>query len=92
MTTKITIIGYEREGHCDHCGRELVHCIKLDDGRVVGATCFDKKMTKPVKVAGRSFRIGSSGIIERAKVAQFANPNKWSQYGMTDDHFTFEKA
>ena len=49
--SKLTIAGYEQEGNCEHCGRKLKHCIKIEENgvqRIVGATCFAKKMTQEI--------------------------------------------
>lgn len=69
--TTIAIVGYEQQGNCAHCGRALKHCIRISDGRIVGATCFDKVMTKPKKYQGKSYRIGSENVIRYAKLAEF---------------------
>ena len=74
---KIYITGYSKEEYCDHCGRPLNHVIKISDGRNVGATCFDKQITAPKKYGTKSYRVGSSKIIESAKMAEF-----WGAAGM----------
>ena len=43
---KISIVGYAEDEICAHCGRYLKHGIKISDGRIVGADCFDKQITK----------------------------------------------
>ena len=86
---KIQIIGYEQNGQCEHCGRALKHCIKISDGRVVGATCFDKKITKPRIYNGKSYRVGSEQIVQYAKIAQFSN---LARHGLTSQHLTFDAA
>jgi len=90
----ISIIGYEKEGNCEHCGRALKHCIRISDGRLVGATCFDKKITLAKSGSGnRKYRVGSEHIIRLAKIAQFVNPSNWSgRYGVNHTHFTFSLA
>jgi hypothetical protein len=85
----ITIVGYEQEGHCDHCGRALKHCIRLDNGSVVGATCFDKTLTKPRIYRGKPYRVGSENIIRYAKIAE---SGKLARYGVTINQLTFEAA
>lgn len=65
--TQIAIVGYESDCNCDHCGRALRHGVRLNDGRVVGATCLDKKLTKPRQYQGNSFRFGAEHIVRIAK-------------------------
>ncbi len=90
MTTNITIVGYEADCICEHCGRELTHGIRLADGRVVGATCLDKKLTKPkLKSDGRSYRLGETFIIKAAQVAQRVDPSKWSTFGVNAQTMSF---
>jgi hypothetical protein len=73
---KLEIMGYEQEGKCEHCGRNLIHCIKLSDGRIVGATCFDKKMTKAKTYNGKKYRIGADKVIYYAQLREFGKLNK----------------
>jgi hypothetical protein len=68
---KLEIAGYEQDGKCEHCGRNLTHCIKLSDGRIVGATCFDKKMTQAKIYEGKKYRIGAEKVIYYAKLREF---------------------
>lgn len=83
MTLKIIIVGYEQDGHCEHCGRKLRHCIRISDGRLVGATCLDKKLTSPKVYQGKKYRLGAELIIKAAKVAQFVAPQNWARYGVS---------
>jgi hypothetical protein len=92
MTT-ISIIGYEQDGHCEHCGRALKHCIRISDGRIVGATCFDKKLTKPQSSWGKkSFRVGAENIVRYAKMAQFLTAEKMAMHGVYPHCLQFEAA
>ena len=43
---EISIVGYTQEVHCQHCNKYLKHGIILDNGLVVGATCFENKLTE----------------------------------------------
>ncbi len=89
----LIITGYEQDCKCEHCGRALVHGIRLNDGRVVGATCLDKKLTKAkVKSGGAKYRLGSAYIIDAAKVVQLKDPSRWSVYGVSQQAITFEAA
>lgn len=90
MSNQLTIVGYEQEGNCEHCGRALKHCIRLSDGRIVGATCLDKKLTKPRTYQGKSYRYGSQHIIKIAKCAQFVAPHRWASCGVNQQSMTFE--
>lgn len=90
---RISIVGYEQEGNCEHCGRPLKNCIKLSDGRIVGSTCFDKKLTAPKNYQGKKYRIGSSEVVRLAKIAEYVPVANWQkQYGISANHLTFELA
>lgn len=86
----LTITGYEQECNCEHCGRSLKHGIRLSDGRIVGATCLDKKLTKAKIYNGKSYRLGSELIIRAAQVAEFHAPAAWSRFGVSADTMRFE--
>jgi hypothetical protein len=88
----ISIVGYEENGHCEHCGKSLRHCIRISDGRIVGATCFDKKITMPKLYANKSYRIGSECVIKYAKMAQFWSVEKMLRNGVNASSLTFELA
>ena len=90
MNATIRIIGYREGGNCDHCGRALRHCVQIDDGRTVGATCLDKKISKPKIHNGKSFRLGAEYIIKAAKVVERVNPANWSVYGVNSESIEFE--
>ncbi len=77
--SQISIVGYESDCNCEHCGRALRHGIRLSDGRLVGATCLDKKLTKPRKYQGKSFRFG-------------AEQGNWARFGVSASSATFEEA
>lgn len=91
MTT-LQINGYEQEGYCAHCGRTLKHCIVLNDGSIVGATCFDKKLTKPRVYQGKTYRVGSESIITLAKAMQFWGEERRRMAGFFPERFIFEAA
>ena len=88
----IAIVGYEQQGYCQHCGRALKHCVRLGDGSIVGADCFDKKLTKPKVSQGKAYRVGAERIRELAKVAQFWTPSRQALAGYYPSHFVFESA
>lgn len=85
----ISITGYEQDGHCEHCGRSLKHCIRVDDGRIVGATCFNKVITKPKQYNGKNYRIGEENVIRYAKLAELG---KLAKAGIYAYQLTFELA
>lgn len=85
----ISITGYEQEGHCEHCGRPLKHCIRIDDGRVVGATCFNKILTKPRMYYGKPYRIGEENVVRYAKLVELG---KLERAGLTARDLVFEAA
>lgn len=90
--TQIQIVGYEQEALCQHCGRTLKHGIRLSDGRLVGATCLDKKLTKPKQYQGKPYRLGAELIVRAAKVAQFHPASNWSRFGVSMATLQFELA
>lgn len=88
----LTIIGYEQDGICQHCGRTLKHCVKINDGMIVGADCFDKKMTKAKTYQGKEYRLGAEKIRELAKVAQFWSAQRRVLAGYHPEQFNFQPA
>ena len=88
----LTIVSYEQDGHCEHCGRPLKHCIKLDDGRIVGATCFAKVLTKPLKHYKKSYRLGPAEIIRYAQCAARYSEAGLAKLGLSTKNLTFEAA
>jgi len=75
----LTITGYSNDEVCACCGKNLVHGIRLADGRIVGAQCFNKVLTKPITYGGKSYRLGAEGIIKYAKIAEFYTPQAASK-------------
>ena len=86
----IEIVGYEQDCNCEHCGRQLKHGIRISDGRIVGATCLDKKLTKAKVYQGKPFRLGAEKIVTAAKVAQWKTPDQWARYGVSAQTMRFE--
>lgn len=87
--SSIVIVGYEQDCNCEHCGRQLVHGIRISDGRVVGATCLDKKITAPKVYMGKKYRLGTELIIRAAKVVQTKAASEWARYGVSQSTVTF---
>lgn len=86
----ITIVGYEKGGKCEHCGRVLKHGIRISDGRIVGAQCLNKQLTKPRTYQGKKYRFGAEHIIKIAKVVEYKTPFEWSRYGVSVQSTIFE--
>lgn len=87
---KVYITGYDREGYCDHCGRPLVHVVRLSDGRGVGATCFAKKLVKPRRYNGKLNREHPSSILDLARAMEFWDETRRQRAGYQHWHFEFE--
>lgn len=94
MSDTITITGYEPgpEVYCDHCGRHLVHGIRIDDGRTVGATCLANKLTAKLVYNGKGYRLPADKIVHMAKVVERVAPHARERYGINDRCITFPKA
>ncbi len=89
----IEINGYAQEAKCEHCGRRLKHGIILSDGRVVGATCLDQKLTKPrVDWYGKKYRYGAEHIVHIAKVVSRYEQSQWHNRGVGENATVFELA
>lgn len=88
----ITITGYTTDCNCEHCGRNLKHGIRIDDGRVVGAQCLDQVMTKPKVWSGKSYRIGKENVIRYARLRAKYNDSGLARFGIYSDMLTFQKA
>ncbi len=94
--TQLIITGYENDAdgeiNCEHCGRGLKHGIRISDGRLVGAACLNKQLTKPKQHQGKAYRIGPALIVKAAKCVQFAPEHRWATYGVNKHTITFEAA
>lgn len=89
----IVITGYTEDCNCEHCGRNLRHGIRISDGRVVGAQCFDKVLTLPQTYGGKSYRVGAENVIRYAKIAErFTAKAAESRFGVGLSHRTFRLA
>jgi hypothetical protein len=85
----LAITGYEPDCNCEHCGRKLRHGIRVSTGQVVGATCFNKVLTKPRTYQGKKYRVGEENVIRYAKIAEKGTAKR---HGMTTTDFIFEAA
>jgi hypothetical protein len=92
-SAKLIITGYDEDCHCEHCGRALRHGIRISDGRVVGAQCFDKVLTKARKYNGKTYRVGHENIVRYAKIAEFHSLEAGERrFGVGIYQRTFEQA
>ncbi|MNY38858.1 hypothetical protein D3C86_1735100 [compost metagenome] len=90
MSNKIAISGYAEDSICSHCGRKLKHGIKLSNGCIVGANCFDKDMTKQRINGKKKYRYGAAHIIHIAQVVEFKPVSKWDLYNVSVNSTIFE--
>lgn len=86
------ITGYSQDEVCNHCGRTLKHGIKISDGRIVGATCLDKLLSRPKLYHGKKYRLGAERIIHIARVVELKSPSQWDVYGVAPKSTEFEYA
>lgn len=87
---KISIVGYVEDDVCAHCGRSLKHGIKISDGRIVGADCFDKQLTKPRINGKKKYRFGAKHIIHIAQVVEYKPVSQWDLYNVSINATVFE--
>ncbi len=89
----VVIVGYEPDTSCEHCGRALIHGIRLDNGCVVGAQCFNNVLTKAKIYQGKKFRIGAENVVKYAKVAErYTEAEGMKRFGIGISQRTFELA
>lgn len=81
----LTIIGYEQETQCEHCGKPLKHGIKTAEIGVIGADCFVKMVDR------RLHAVSSSTIRDLAKWREYASEAKRLNNGMRPDVFIFTR-
>lgn len=89
---QLTIIGYEQECSCDHCGRSLKHGIKVGGLGTIGADCFNKMIKADRKKFSGNGKPGASYIRMLAKLKERDNPQTLRNLGYGDWSFTFEAA
>ncbi len=93
QSATLTITGYDTDTVCECCGKNLVHGIRLADGRTVGAQCFNKVLTKPRTYSGKSYRIGAENVVKYAKAAEFYTPSEAGRkFGIYPDMLVFQSA
>lgn len=87
----LTIVGYSQNEVCAHCGKSLIHGIRLADGRVVGAQCFNKVLTLPQSYGGKSYRVGHENVIKYAKIAErYTEAEGMKRFGIGIHQRTFK--
>jgi len=85
-----TITGYSQDEVCNHCGRPLKHGIKVSDGRILGATCIDKVLSKAKFYQGKRYRVGADRIIHIARVVELKPVSQWDIYNVSIKSTEFE--
>lgn len=88
---QISIIGYERECYCDHCGRALQHGVRTDSLGTIGADCFNRL----IMFDRKRFRGGKPGaplVRTLAKLRERDSDVSLSRMGYRPDHFVFQLA
>jgi hypothetical protein len=91
MTT-ISILGYEQECYCDHCGRALQHGVKVTGFGTIGADCFNKLIKADRKRFSGNGKPGSTLTRTLAKLRERDSSQQLSRMGYSDRHFVFELA
>ncbi|WP_164857154.1 hypothetical protein [Sphingomonas crocodyli] len=92
MTNTLTIIGYEMDDHCSHCGRKLVHCVDTAEMGLIGADCFNKLIKANTKKYSGNGKPGASLVRDMAKLRDRVSDAGLSSYGRHPNHFVFEVA
>lgn len=90
MTKTLTIIGYEQDDCCAHCGRKLVHCVKTAELGLIGADCFNKLIAANKKRFSGNGKPGASLVRDYAKMVEFRSADRLAQMGYRPGYFTFE--
>lgn len=87
----ISIVGYEQECYCDHCGRALQHGVRTDALGTIGADCFNKM----IKFDRKKFSQGKPGAPYVRTLAKLRERDNWTslnRMGYHPQHFVFELA
>jgi len=90
MTT-VTITGYQPDCVCAHCGRNLAHGIKMQDGFVVGSSCFANKIiAKNIRRFSRNGRPSPAWVVELAQWMEFKTESQRQRAGLYPVNFRFD--
>jgi len=95
-TTKVTaatisILGYEAECDCDHCGRSLRHGIKVSGLGTIGADCF-RAMIRSNRKRFSQGKPDAAYVHTLAKLKERDSAAQLSRMGYGPNHFVFEVA
>ncbi len=88
----ISIIGYEQECFCDHCGRALQHGVRTDRYGVIGADCFNKLIVADRKKFSGNGKPGAPYVRTLAKLRARDSWESLSRIGYHPRHFEFQLA
>ncbi|WP_342643476.1 hypothetical protein [Rhodoligotrophos ferricapiens] len=89
MSKAITIVGYEPETYCDHCGRALQHGVRTDTLGTVGADCLNKMIVADRKKFSRDGKPGASYVRTLAKLRERDSDEQLRRMGYGPWHFVF---
>ena len=89
---QISILGYERECSCDHCGRALAHGVQTDTHGVIGADCFNRLIKADKKRFSGNGKPGATYTRTLAKLRERDNWESLRRIGYGPHHFVFEVA
>lgn len=88
----LSIVGYERECSCDHCGRDLQHGVRTDLLGTIGADCFNRLIKADKKKFSGNGKPGASLIRTYAKLRERDSWESLKRIGYGPWHFQFELA
>lgn len=88
----ISILGYEQECYCDHCGRALQHGVQTDRLGVIGADCFNKLIVSDRKKFSGNGKPGAAYVRTLAKLRARDSWESLRHIGYGPHHFVFEMA
>ncbi|WP_353269507.1 hypothetical protein [Gemmatimonas sp.] len=89
---KLVIIGYEQECTCDHCGRALVHGVRVAGLGTIGADCFNKMVKANRRRFSGNGKPGASTVRDLAKLREFRSDDYLGRMGYYSHAFEFEAA
>lgn len=87
---QISILGYEQECSCDHCGRALQHGVRTDRLGTIGADCFNKLIVASRKRFSGNGKPGAPYVRVLAKLKERDSADQLSRMGYGPHHFVFE--
>lgn len=87
----ISIVGYEKECSCEHCGRALQHGVKTDALGTIGADCFNA-LIKSDRKRFKSGKPGATFTRTLAKLKERDSDLRLQQMGYYPHIFKYELA